>query len=52
MKLKYPYTEPEILAINLDSAIALQLASDADPLGEPDWLSYNPSDRMDTDQMV
>lgn len=38
MKSKMKYSDPEIVKISLDNAIALQLASDADPLGEPDWV--------------
>jgi hypothetical protein len=38
MKSKMKYSDPEIVKIRLDNTIALQLASDADPLGEPDWV--------------
>lgn len=39
MKTKLPYNSPAIEWIRLDSTIALQLQSDADPMGEPDWAS-------------
>ena len=41
MKAKSKYKNPEIVTICLDNDIALQLASDVNPLGEPDWVSQN-----------
>ena len=43
MKTKLPYNSPAIEWIRLDSTIALQLQSDADPMGEPDWDACNDS---------
>ena len=37
MKTKQAYTTPEIILVALDSEISLQLNSDPNPLGEPDW---------------
>jgi len=34
-----PYESPEIALVLLDHEISLQLASDPDPMGEPDWTS-------------
>ncbi len=48
---KNKYKNPEIVTICLDNDIALQLASDVNPLGEPDWLSYN-LDKHTVDKMV
>ena len=39
MKTKQVYITPEIELIRLDNEISLQLASDVDPMGEPDWSS-------------
>lgn len=39
MKTNHPYSSPEIERIQLDSTISLQMASDADPMEEPDWAS-------------
>jgi len=37
MKKKEHYIEPNIELIQLDATISLILASDADPMGEPEW---------------
>lgn len=37
MKTKKLYLTPDIELIRLDNDISLQLASDVDPMGEPDW---------------
>lgn len=31
------YEAPEIMVVKLDTAISLEMASDPDPFGEPDW---------------
>jgi hypothetical protein len=41
MKTKEIYKAPEILLVVLDNEISLQLNSDPNPLGEPDWMSYS-----------
>jgi hypothetical protein len=43
MKTKQQYLHPEIELIRLDHSISLQLQSDADPMGEPDWDACNDS---------
>jgi hypothetical protein len=40
MKTKETYLTPDIELINLDNDISLQLDSDPNPQGEPNW-SYN-----------
>lgn len=35
--MKAIYTTPEITEVELDRGISLQLASDANPMVEPDW---------------
>lgn len=50
--MKPAYINPEITVVELDRAISLQLASDANPMGEPggeDWaqaLSLPATDPM------
>jgi hypothetical protein len=50
MKTKQTYTHPEMELIQLDNDISLQLASDADPMGEPTWsnnsIDYFPNDPL------
>ncbi len=41
MKPKEKYKAPEIVLVALDNEISLQLNSDPNPLGEPDWMSYS-----------
>lgn len=42
MNTKEMYLTPDIELIRLDKDISLQLQSDADPIGEPNW-SHNQS---------
>jgi hypothetical protein len=51
MKKKEIYNSPEIELIRLDNDISLQLASDADPMGEPDWVVSASKDNFTTDPM-
>lgn len=41
MKTKQTYNTPEITLVALDSEISLQLNSDPNPLGDPDWMSQS-----------
>ena len=41
IKEKKTYSPPQIEMIKLDNEISLQLASDADPMGEPTWGKAN-----------
>ena len=41
------YQAPQISRINLDREISLQLASDTNPFGEPEWASYEPNQTKD-----
>lgn len=36
------YQTPQISRIDLDREISLQLASDTNPFGEPEWASHEP----------
>ena len=51
MKKKENYYSPEIELIQLDNDISLQLASDADPMGEPDWEMSATKDYFSNDPM-
>jgi hypothetical protein len=52
MKKKENYYSPEIELIRLDNDISLQLASDADPMGEPiDWEVSATKDYFSNDPM-
>ena len=52
MKKKETYYSPEIELIQLDNAISLQLASDPNPMGEPDdWVKSPNKDYFTTDPM-
>lgn len=51
MKKKETYFSPEIELIRLDNDISLQLASDAEPLGEPDWEASATKDYFSNDPM-
>ncbi|NCB69903.1 MAG: hypothetical protein EOM47_13810 [Bacteroidia bacterium] len=35
------YEAPEIMVVKLDTAISLEMASDPDPFGEPEWPEYS-----------
>lgn len=41
MKTKQPYKTPEISIVMLDCEISLQLYSDPNPLGDPEWTSQS-----------
>lgn len=49
--MKKEYKSPEIELIKLDNEISLQLASDADPMGEPDWVVSATKDYFSNDPM-
>lgn len=50
MKTKQTYIYPEIELISMDNDISLQLASDPEPQGEPNW-SNNSTDYFTSDPM-
>ena len=41
MKTKQPYKTPEISIVMLDCEISLQLNSDPNPLGDPEWTTQS-----------
>jgi hypothetical protein len=51
MKTKRKYFKPEIELIRLDREISLQLASDANPEGEPDWSAVNHTTHFNNNPM-
>lgn len=50
---KETYIQPEIDSVELDTTISLQMASDADPMSEPeDWAQVKENFNNDPHQLV